>query len=338
MYAQKRVMNPQVLLEFLSYIIFAALMFYLVSTGKYQSYVTPRMVPCFYFTSAVMAVWAFGGLSRLFRPRNKIRTAHCFVLAIPIMLLLLPHSPITASDMSSGYLSRNVYTALQGQSSSKTPGGRSTPDDSNFYISSAAPAEDQSADNTDIDETAISSEDQSADNISNASATDTAVPDNSEAFSADTTVSDAQPDVSNDAQEGEYTAKLSGLDVKNKEIIVSNRDFGLWLSEILTDMDKYIGYKVVMTGFIFKNPEMMSKDEFMTARLMMSCCVADLAPAGLFCKYEKANGLKEDSWVTVEGTIYRGKIKIDDQEIDDPQISITKITPAREVDGYVYAY
>ena len=94
-----------------------------------------------------------------------------------------------------------------------------------------------------------------------------------------------------------------------------------------------------MTGFVFKDPEITKKDEFIPARLAMTCCVADLSPSGLFCKYARASELKENSWVTVEGTIFMAKIKYDDgQYYDDPQISVTKITPAEEVDGYVYPY
>ena len=98
--ATKKILNPQVFLEFACFTAFAVLMLYLVSTGKYRSYVTPRMTPYFYFTSAVMAVWAIGGLSRLFRPQHKTRVAHCFVLAIPVVLLLLPHTPVNTADLS----------------------------------------------------------------------------------------------------------------------------------------------------------------------------------------------------------------------------------------------
>ena len=308
MFAQKRVLNPQVFLEFVCYIAFAVLLFYLVSTGRYRSYVTPRMAPYFYFTAAVMVIWALGSLPRLFLPQHKIRAAHCLVLAVPVMLLLLPHTPVNTADITSGYLNGNTYAGLPGQNSAGFNAPAGGPDD------------------------------RSANNTGNTPLEDTTAPGSNAADSSDPAVSGTQPGAPDDVQEVASAANLPGLDVKNKKITVSNDDFGLWLSEIYTNIKKYKGYTVIMTGFVVKNPEMMAEDEFVPARLIMTCCVADLAPAGFLCKYEKAPELKEGSWVTVEGILYMGKVKYDGTEYDEPQISVTKITPAGKVDGYVYPY
>lgn len=302
MYAQRKVLNPQVFLEFICYVTFAVLMFYLVFTGKYQAYVTPRMVPYFYFTVAVMVIWALGGLFRLFQPQHKTRAGHCFVLAIPIVLLLLPHTPISTADLSSGYVSRNTLSALSN-------GATNTP------------AADQSINNSD-----------------DASWTGTTASDNGADFPSNIDISDTPSNGQVDMQEDEFAAGLAGLDEANRKITVSNADFGLWLDEIYTNMAKYEGYTVVMTGFVINDPELLNKDEFVPARLMMSCCVADLAPIGLLCKYDKASELENDSWVTVEGTLHVVKATTDGEEYDDPQITVKAITPAEKVDDYIYLY
>ncbi|SDG30050.1 hypothetical protein [Desulfosporosinus hippei] len=54
----------------------------------------------------------------------------------------------------------------------------------------------------------------------------------------------------------------------------------------------------------------------------------------MICNYAKAAELKTDSWVTVEGTLFIGKHIYNNVAYDDPQISVTKITPAEEVKGY----
>jgi len=36
--------------------------------------------------------------------------------------------------------------------------------------------------------------------------------------------------------------------------------------------------------------------------------------------------------------LHMGKVKYDGAEYDEPQVSVTKITPAGKVDGYVYPY
>jgi putative membrane protein len=96
-------LNWQALSETLCFLAFAALTLYLTISGAYLSYVTPRMAPYLYLTSFVMLVWAVSGLGRLFHPAHNIRLAHCLVLLIPIVLLLLPHGSVGA-DASAGYL------------------------------------------------------------------------------------------------------------------------------------------------------------------------------------------------------------------------------------------
>jgi putative membrane protein len=310
--------NPQIFLEFLCYSVFAGLTLYLAGSGKYLSYVTPRMAPYLYFTAIVMAVWAFTVLGRLFRPQHKVRSAHCFVLVIPILLLLLPHSPLSTSNLSSNYVSGNAFSGGADQSAYGLSGQQSPSGDSGLNKAADIPTEDpagSSPESTDGDSGIIENNSLSED----PSSTDSI-------------------DTQTDAPDDEYSAGLSGLDVANKKITVSNDDFGMWLSEIYMNMEKYEGYTVIMTGFVFKDPEILKEDEFVPARLMMSCCVADLAPAGLLCKYDKVSELEADSWVTVEGTLFIGEYEYDGQIYDDPQISVTKVTPAEEVEGYVYPY
>ena len=69
-------------------------MLYLVRSGRYLSYVTPKLAPYLCFSAAVMVVWALSSLGRVFRIQYRKHIAHCFVLAIPLLLLLLPHDTV----------------------------------------------------------------------------------------------------------------------------------------------------------------------------------------------------------------------------------------------------
>lgn len=325
---QARVFNPQIFLECLCYSAFGGLIFFLVRSGKYLSYVTPRMEPYLSFTAIVMLIWACVGLFRMFRPQHKVRSAHCFVLAIPVLLLLLPHSPLGTSDFSGNYIGGNTFSGQAGQystSQKQVPPAKASPS-----VLPGNPAGDSvsSEDNP----SATGKNDLSSQNTEPTESLDTTVPD------TQNNVPDASSPIDgNDLLlEDIYSTDLPGLDAANKKITVSNDDFSIWLSEIYVNMEKYKGYKVVMTGFVFKDPEIFKEDEFVTARLMMSCCVADLLPAGLICKYDKASELKKDSWVTVEGTLFMGQYEYDGQKYDDPQIHVTKITSAEAVEGYIY--
>ncbi len=306
---QAKMFNPQIFLECLCCSVFGGLMLYLVRSGAYLSYVTPRLEPYLYFTAAVMLIWTLTGLFRLFRPQHKVRSAHCLVLAIPILLLLLPHSPLGASDLSGGYVGGNAFSGRSGQGSYGASENPAPPSGAGAEAAAGIPDKGSASGSSGLAE---------SDPPPGATA------------SAGTS-SPAAP-------EGEASDALPGLDTANRKITVADDDFGMWLSEIYADMGKYEGYTVVMSGFVFKNPDMLKEDEFVPARLMMSCCVADLAPAGFLCKYDKAPALAEDSWVTVEGTLFIGRYEYGGRTYDDPQIRVTKVSPAKEVQGYVYPY
>jgi putative membrane protein len=261
-------------------------MIYLVVSGKYLSYVTPRMEPYLYFTAIVMLIWTCAGIYRLFYPQYRVRSAHCFVLILPILFLLLPHSSLSTADISNKYISGNAFTDLSGQSS-------------NDITNKQVPSVNNST-NKFTDEL------------------------------TETIDSYTQPDVSDDG----YIVDLPGLDEKNKTITVDDDYFYPWMSEIFLNMEKYDGYQISITGFVFKDPELMADNEFVPARLAMACCVADLMPLGMLCQYDKASELKLESWVTVEGIIHIGKY----MDYDDPQITVTKVSPAEEVPGYIYPY
>ncbi len=275
--------NPQISLELLCYCLFGGLMLYLVNSGKYLSYVTPRMKPYLYFTASVMLIWVCVSFFRLFRPQHIVRSSHCFVLAIPVLLLLLPHSSLNTSDFSSNYIGGNTFSGKNDGSGTQND----TP-----------PSEIEPS------------------------------------YSVESTVPDTQPDVADQSS----LTDLPGLDTANKKITVSDDSFGMWLYEIYLNMKKYEGYTIVITGYVFKDPELLDEDDFVPARLMMSCCVADLAPAGMICKYDKVPDLESDSWVTVEGTLFIAEYEYEGQKYNDPQIKAATITPAEEVEGYVYSY
>jgi putative membrane protein len=204
-----------------------------------------------------MLVWASISFGRIKKLQHGTKSAYLFVLALPLMLLFLPHSAITATTSTQNYVGGST---------------NSTNSISSGYVSS------------------------------------------------------------------QNSNKLSGLDTVNKRITVENEDFGKWINQIYMEPDAYYGYTLQMTGFVYKDTQYMAQDEFVTARLMMNCCSADLAPSGLYCKYDKASSLKKESWVTIEGTLFKGQYEYAGQIYDDPQLQITKVTKTNEVKGYVYPY
>ena len=101
-----------------------------------------------------------------------------------------------------------------------------------------------------------------------------------------------------------------------------------------TDIEQLEGFQVTMTGQVYKNTPVMADNEFVPARLVMACCVADLSPCGLFCTYGNVSELESDSWVTVTGILYGEQYK--GQE--EPRLRVTSVVPAKPIEGYIFPY
>ncbi|WP_250227788.1 TIGR03943 family putative permease subunit [Anaeropeptidivorans aminofermentans] len=269
-----RAFNPQIFLEILCYSIFGGLMIYLVKSGKYLNYVTPKMAPYLYFSAFIMAIWSFSSIRRLFLTKYKIRSMHCMVLAIPALLILLPHQALGASDFLGNYISVASFLSNQGE---------------NIF--------------------------KKVELLGN-------------------TLSSTQPDI----YENEPSGALPGLDPENKRITLSDDNFFLWMNVLYADMKTYEGYTLITTGFIYKDPKIVKENEFVPARLAMTCCVADLVPMGLICRYNKASELNPEEWVTVEGIIFTGTYEFGGKIYEEPQLEVIRITPAKPLEGYVYPY
>lgn len=107
------------------------------------------------------------------------------------------------------------------------------------------------------------------------------------------------------------------------------------LCELNDNLDQYIGLPIEVEGFVFKDNDDFTDNEFVPARLMMVCCAADMQLVGLLCQYDQTSRLEADSWVKVSGTIQ--KAKIDGQTV--PGIIAQNVVSAKEPDEtYVYPY
>lgn len=118
-------------------------------------------------------------------------------------------------------------------------------------------------------------------------------------------------------------------------LVMDSSNFYKCLCEIYADMDKYKGMRVEVVGFVFYENESFADNEFVSARLMMVCCAADMQPVGLLCQYEKTLELEANSWVKVNGTIE--ETQFDGETI--PVIIVQSVEMTDEPDyAYVYPY
>ena len=119
----------------------------------------------------------------------------------------------------------------------------------------------------------------------------------------------------------------------DSDIVMDSDSFAQWLTELYTKPDAWVGKKITASGSVWKDGELFEKDEFALARMMMTCCAADMQPVGVLAQWSGVQALIDGEWVEVTGTLskkpYKGSF--------DPLIiveTIKKIDPPQR--EYIY--
>ena len=139
-----------------------------------------------------------------------------------------------------------------------------------------------------------------------------------------------------DAHKPAGFAHLHGLDEERKTITISDDEFGSWFSHIDHNPQRYIGYRVRLTGFVYK-PSTLGAHEFELSRQFMSCCILDMTPFGFTTHYAKTAHLQEHDWVSVDATLVQGTYGIAGHTRQGPMLKITSLHTAKAAPtGYFY--
>jgi putative membrane protein len=97
-------------------------------------------------------------------------------------------------------------------------------------------------------------------------------------------------------------------------------------------LDKFVGKKMQLTGFVYRQED-MKDNQFVVGRFAVQCCSADASPYGVLVEYDRAQQFADDSWVTVTGTIQQTKFN----DMDIMLLKVEKIAKAEPAKAqYVY--
>lgn len=101
---------------------------------------------------------------------------------------------------------------------------------------------------------------------------------------------------------------VSGYDPNKQKIKVSDEDFYPWLVELTGNRQKYQGWRIQISGWILTD-ETMEQGDFLLARHLVSCCLADSLPATIPASSDLPLP-KNGNWVRLEAVLeessYRG--------------------------------
>lgn len=124
----------------------------------------------------------------------------------------------------------------------------------------------------------------------------------------------------------------------DQTIIVNDENFLAVMEALWEHTDTYLGCELEMLGFVYEDP-LLGPDDFVLARLVMTCCAADAEVAGLLCRYSERSGLAAGQWITVRGRIgkmpfYNAALR---EVIEMPYLQVTEIIPSEKpAQEYVY--
>ncbi|PYG89051.1 putative membrane protein [Ruminiclostridium sufflavum DSM 19573] len=123
-------------------------------------------------------------------------------------------------------------------------------------------------------------------------------------------------------------------ELKDNTVIMDDSNFVMWIDEIYSNPSKYEGKKIIVTGFVFKDKQ-FKENEFVPARMMMTCCAADMSTVGLLARYDKTSELRENRWFEFTGTIVNS-------EFNGDKVPVVNIESAKRIakpqNEYVYPY
>ncbi|MGG7099045.1 TIGR03943 family putative permease subunit [Clostridium sardiniense] len=126
--------------------------------------------------------------------------------------------------------------------------------------------------------------------------------------------------------------KNNKFDLNNKndenKMVLNSDNYSRLFQQLMQNPSSYKGEKIQTEGFIYKQKN-FKNDEFVIAREVMTCCIADIQIAGPMCQYDKTVDLKENDWFRIEGTI--------DIKDNMPIIKVEKLTSViKPKSEYIY--
>ncbi|WP_078428590.1 TIGR03943 family putative permease subunit [Alkalihalobacterium alkalinitrilicum] len=102
----------------------------------------------------------------------------------------------------------------------------------------------------------------------------------------------------------QYYLELAEEIEEQERIIVTDENYLDIMTVLDIHMDQFIGKEIVITGFVYREPE-FEDNQMVVARFAMTCCVADAAVYGTLIETNLAQEYENDTWVHVSGTLDR---------------------------------
>ncbi len=337
-----RKLNMDAILKALLLLGFTTFFFITIKRGTIHMYVHPRIISYIKIGIVIMLAMSLFQLKEIFKPQRKQVNLYPYLFFILplIMAFSLPAREVNLGTVSFGSRTDNLISSdFPDGNGSKVPMNESRLSDNESYDKSEPYSLQRNALLRDIPDgngNTLPNDIYTAGNIQNT--------DNSHNTCNNQNTDNSQN--THDAQSTDCTQingvslnvdgeeESKGLKLQDDIAVIDENNFVKWVDEISNNPLKYEGKKVTVSGFVFKD-EQFESNEFVAARMMMTCCAADMSIIGLPAQYRLASELKQDSWFEFSGTIVNG-------EFNGQQMPIINIERAEKISKpqyeYVYPY
>jgi uncharacterized repeat protein (TIGR03943 family) len=119
--------------------------------------------------------------------------------------------------------------------------------------------------------------------------------------------------------------------LSSRKIRIDPENYAYIMTIIEQNIDHLKGKQVELTGFVFRD-QSVAANEIITARFVITCCIADASVYGMLTRGEVGH-LKKDTWVRVAGRL---NTSVSNEHVL-PVLDVEQITPVSQPKNpYVY--
>lgn len=100
----------------------------------------------------------------------------------------------------------------------------------------------------------------------------------------------------------DHAQPVTHIQLPPGRLIITEQNFLTMMHQLWEAGESLAGREVEMEGFVFSDLS-VGPEDFVLARLMMSCCAADAEMVGLLCRWPQRATLEDGQWVRVLGRL-----------------------------------
>lgn len=327
----KKYFNKTALLESIGLIFLSLSILYLLMSGRIREFTAPRTDFLLFSSSFLIFLWGINNLKNVKKWRRKVNYMPFFLTILPAIFLLVPHRVLSAN----AFLLEN--NSIESEASLSSDFKKNAKDllkenrKEDFYYSIREISDEDKKRIVEEENRRLSL--KNAENKLKDTKVEKSKMKNSSRNKNLERIGQEKKDTLIVELENKKKYELSGLNLIEKKIKVSDEDYFIWMNELFKNPEKYDGYTIELNAMAMLDKK-MGADNFFICKYLITCCIADASPAGIYGSFN-TDKLNNGGWYKL-----LGKIELDRVGKNlSPRVKVLrceKIKPPK--DPYIYYF